>query len=346
MYLHLKKLENLGIFFVCYTLVFIIFFGTLQFTTPFILALLFAAILKKPTEYLSKRFKIKGWLASLLTTTIFFISIIAIISLLILSLTLETIDITTDLKRLISSYSSEINIFLNNIEEQLNFYKISIDSEIITNHISTLISSVFETASAILQCLIKFIGYIPFTISATFFTIISTYLFTKSFIQGNNIITKTTNKFSSSSKLIKDIKKLASDYFVSYLLLMFISSASSFIIFSAFGLDYALSLSILAGLLDILPLLGMAIIYIPLIIFYFLQGKTLLAILLLLCFLALCVIRQILENKLMSSSLGITPIESLIAIFVGMQLNGFIGIIFCLFFIVGYKLFSKATIKV
>ena len=197
MYLYLKKLENIGIFFVCYTLAFIIFFGTLKFTAPFVLALLFAAILKKPTSYLSKKFKIKGWVASLLTTTIFFISIIAIISLLILSLTLETIDITSDLKILISSYSSEINIFLNSIEEQLNLYKISIDSEIITNHISTLISSVFETASAILQCLIKFLGYIPFIISATFFTIISTYLFTKSFVQGNNLLTHTVKKFSS-----------------------------------------------------------------------------------------------------------------------------------------------------
>ncbi|WP_297521776.1 sporulation integral membrane protein YtvI [uncultured Clostridium sp.] len=334
----------MGIFFICYTLVFVIFFGTLKFTAPFVFAILFAFMLKRPTKYISKKFKLKGWLASLLTTIIFFISIIAIISLLTLSLTLETIDITTDLKKIISSYSSEINIFLNNLEEKLTLYKISIDSEIITNHISTLISSIFEAASAILQYLIKFLSYIPFIISTTFFTIIATYLFTKSFVQKNNILTSKLKKHSPTINILESIKKLISDYSISYFFLMFISTTISFLIFSTFKINYALTLALLAGLLDILPLLGMAIIYIPLIIFYFLKGKTLLAILLLLSFLALCIIRQILENKLMSSSLGITPIESIIAIFVGMQLNGFLGIVFCLFFVVGYKLFLKTNL--
>lgn len=346
MYPYLRKLESIFIFFIIYTLTFVIFFGTLRFTIPFILATIFAFSLKKPTKYLSQKFRIKGWLASLITTTLFFISIITIISLLTLSLTLETIDITSDLKNIISSYSSEINIFLNSIEEKLILYKISIDSEIITNHLSSLISSILGFASTILQCLIKFLSYIPFIISTTFFTIITTYLFTKRFIQKDNILNKKLRAYSNISNWGHNLKQLASDYLLSYLFLMFISSTISFFIFTVLGLDYALTLSILAGFFDILPLLGMAIIYIPIIIFYFLKGKTLLATLLLISFLLLCVIRQILENKLISSSLGITSIESIIAIFIGMQVGGFLGIIFCLFLIVGYKLFSKTNFKI
>ncbi|MGL5576954.1 MAG: sporulation integral membrane protein YtvI [Sarcina sp.] len=341
MYPYLRKLENLFIFFIIYTLAFVIFFGTLKFTIPFILAALFAFLLKKPTSYLSKKLKIKGWLASLFTTILFFISIITIISLLTLLLTLETIDITADLKIIISSYSPEINIFLNNLEEALSVYKISIDSEIITKHISTLISSTLGFASTLLQYLVKFLSYIPFIITTTFFTIIATYLFTKNFTQKDNIIKKNSSYHPKINIFINDIKKLISDYSISYLFLMFISSTSTFLIFTIFKIDYALTLSILAGFFDILPLFGMAIIYIPIIIFYFLKGKTLLAILLFIAFLFLCIVRQIIENKLMSSSLGITPIESIIAIFIGMQLGGFLGIIFCLFLIVGYKLFLK-----
>ncbi|MGL4654990.1 MAG: sporulation integral membrane protein YtvI [Sarcina sp.] len=341
MYLNLKRLESIFVFFILYTLAFVIFFGTLKFTLPFILAILFAFILKKPTKYISQKFKIKGWLASLFTTILFFISIISVISLLSLSLTLETIDIASDLKSIISSYSSEINIFLNNLEETLNTYKISIDSEIITKHISSLISSILRFASTLLQYLVKFLSYIPFIITTTFFTIIATYLFTKNFTQKDNIINRTSSYHPKINIFSNNIKKLISDYAISYLFLMFISSTSTFLIFTIFKIDYALTLSILAGFFDILPLLGMAIIYIPIIIFYFLKGKTLFAILLLIAFLTLCIIRQIIENKLMSSSLGITPIESIIAIFIGMQVGGFLGIIFCLFLIVGYKLFFK-----
>lgn len=343
MYHYLRKLESVFIFFIIYVIAFVIFFGTLRFTTPFILAIIFALLLKKPTSYLSKKFRIKGWLASLFTTTLFFIIIISILSLLTLSFTLETIDMTADIKNIISSYSSEIDIFLNNIEEFLSAYKISINSEIIANHISSLISSILGIASTVLQYLIKFLSYIPFIISTTFFTIIATYLFTKSFIQKDNILKITVQNHSNVTILKKDLKKLASDYIVSYLFLMFISTITSFLIFTILGIDYALTLSILVGIFDILPLLGMAIIYIPLTIFYVLKGKTSIAILLLISFLVLCIIRQILENKLMSSSLGITPIESIIAIFIGMQLGGFLGIIFCLFFIVSYKFFQSKT---
>ena len=341
MYSFLKKIDKLAIFFMAYTLGFLLFFGTLNFTLPFVLAILFALILKTPTRFLSKKLRIKGWVASLLTTTIFFISIIAVISLLIFALTLESIDIASDLKFFISDNSDSLSIALQKINEIQNSLNINLDFEFLTEHLNNIVSSILDFAGFSLQYLFKIISYIPFILSTTFCIIIATYFFTKNFIQTKNKNKRLLYSYPKFLDILQNIKSLFTDYIVAYLFIILISSTLNFIIFSVFNIKYALTLAILAGFFDILPLLGTAVIYLPLILFYFFTGNTTLAMLLSISFILLCVVRELFEHKILSSSLGITPLESLICIFVGIELNGLLGVIFCLFFVVGYKLFLK-----
>lgn len=338
MYSYLKKIDKLAIFFVIYTLGFLLFFGTLKFTLPFVLAILFALILRKPTKFLTQKLKFKGWVASLLTTTIFFISIIALIVLLIFALTLESINIASDLKFLLSENLDSLNNLLQKIDEIQNALNISLDFEFLTEHLNNIISSIFDFASFSLSYLFEIIAYIPFILSTTLCMILATYFFTQKFIKTKNSNLILNNKLIF---IFNNIKTLFSDYITAYLFIILISTVFNFIIFSIFNIKYSLTLSILAGLFDIIPLLGIAIIYIPLILFYFFTGKTTMALLLLATFIILCIIRELIENKVLSSSLGITPLESLICIFIGLELNGFLGVLFCLFFLVGYKLLLK-----
>lgn len=346
MYEKLKRLDRLFIFFIVYTLAFVFFFGTLKFTLPFLLAAFFALIITKPTIFIAKILRIKGWIASLITTTIFFISIIIIVFLLTLSLTIESIDITSEITSMISNNSPEITATLRNIDKTLGGLNMSVDSSILTEHLSQIFSSIVDAASIIFQYLFKIIGYVPFIISTSFCTVLATYLFTKNFSDKklNKKTTKTMPK--QIYKVIFELKKLFLDYICGYFLIIGISTALNLVIFSLFGIKYAITLGIVTGILDILPLLGIAIVYIPLIIFYLVQGKTTIGILLTVTFIILCILREILENKIMSSSLGITPLESIICIFSGMQLDGFKGVIFCLFFLVGYKIFLRLDLKI
>jgi len=56
------------------------------------------------------------------------------------------------------------------------------------------------------------------------------------------------------------------------------------------------------------------------------------------------IIRQVIEPKIVSSSLGIYPLAIIIAIFIGLKAYGFIGMIFTVFLVVFYTVLQKVGV--
>jgi len=55
---HMKRYDQIIIYFVCYTLIFIIFTTTLRYTIPFVLAFIFASVLSRLIRGISSKLKI------------------------------------------------------------------------------------------------------------------------------------------------------------------------------------------------------------------------------------------------------------------------------------------------
>lgn len=108
----IEKLDKIIAFFIIYSLSFIILFKALNYTLPFVLAFLFSLILRKPTEFLINKFKIKKGIAALLTTLIFFTLILLILSLGITSLTREAIQLGKSSQNYLANNSNNIYNFL------------------------------------------------------------------------------------------------------------------------------------------------------------------------------------------------------------------------------------------
>jgi predicted PurR-regulated permease PerM len=90
---------------------------------------------------------------------------------------------------------------------------------------------------------------------------------------------------------------------------------------------YASALAIIAGLMELIPMIGSGLMYIVMGAAYFLTGNTLAGVQVLVLTGALQLLRRLLEPKLMSNSIGISPLMSLIGMFVGMRIGGIIGLI-------------------
>ena len=101
----------------------------------------------------------------------------------------------------------------------------------------------------------------------------------------------------------------------------------SWIYFACFHYRYAAVLSMAAGMMELIPMVGSGLLYIVLSIVYFVGGETAIGWQILGLTLFLQILRRLLEPKLMSDSLSITPLESLIGMFVGMQTGGVVGLI-------------------
>ena len=191
-----------------------------------------------------------------------------------------------------------------------------------------------------------FVSTIPYTLMVLLFTLLTTYFFTKD--------------LSSSSKKIFDLiprkngdrihyifdesKKMLKNYLLSYLLIITITFLETLVVFLVFKVKYAVTLSILCGIFDLLPIFGIGAIYIPLIIIFFISNNYVAALGLLISYIIITIVRQIIEPKIVSSSLGINPVAVLASIFIGLKANGIIGMLFCMFLVVFYNILKKVEV--
>jgi predicted PurR-regulated permease PerM len=110
---------------------------------------------------------------------------------------------------------------------------------------------------------------------------------------------------------------------------------------------YILVISIITAIVDILPVLGTGTILIPWGIIMLIQKEFYLGFGLLILFLAISLIRQVAEPKVLGKSLGLHPLLALFATYVGFTLFGLLGMILApIVALLGKRLlFSQITIR-
>lgn len=349
-----NKLTDISIFFVIYSLIFYAFTSTLKYTLPFVLALIFALILKYPTRLLMKHLHIKNGLASLITTLIFSSIIISLNIFFVTSIINELFELTKYLQNFFTSDSNFIYDTIADIQHYL--IDLNIDSSILdaikvnlTGSIKSVINGLVSFGSYFIQLAINILSYIPYLIMLIIFTLLSTYFFTKeiSMTKSNTLLSLFSSKKDDNTKIhqiYSHSKKMLGNYVFSYCLLIFMSFALTFIGFCLFRINYALVLSLACAFLDLLPVLGMPLIYIPVSLIYLSSGNYFTGIGVLILYLFVFITRQITEPKLMSSSLGIHPLAALASIFIGLQVDGFRGMIFLMFLVICYNILKKCDI--
>ncbi|WP_322924148.1 AI-2E family transporter [Paenibacillus campi] len=92
--------------------------------------------------------------------------------------------------------------------------------------------------------------------------------------------------------------------------------------------DHAFSLAILSAVFDILPLLGIPVIFIPWIVYLFIVGQTGLAIGLTIVLIVVMLTRQLLEPKITGNSIGITSAYLMLsAMIISLSIFGVAGLV-------------------
>lgn len=95
---------------------------------------------------------------------------------------------------------------------------------------------------------------------------------------------------------------------------------------SILKISNSILIAALIAIIDILPILGTGGILLPWAIISIITGNIGLAIGLVSLYLLILIIRQVLEPKIVGNQIGLHPIVTLICMFVGAQLLGFIGL--------------------
>lgn len=134
----------------------------------------------------------------------------------------------------------------------------------------------------------------------------------------------------SAERLIAGYRRVShalSEYIRAYLLIMLITFAELYLGFTIIKIEYSLLFAVVIALVDFLPLFGVGTVLIPWGCAALLLGDCRLGIGLLVIYATVCTVRQLIEPKIMGNFIGTHPLIALAAVYFGLRLFGFVGMI-------------------
>ena len=125
-------------------------------------------------------------------------------------------------------------------------------------------------------------------------------------------------------------------------ILVSVTALTSILGLALIGNRYAVTLGVLTGFMDLVPIVGTGILYVPWIIGLFVFGSVSEGVKLLVMWLVTVILRQFLEPKIMSRSIGLHPLPTLISMYVGLQLLGGVGLVLGPTIVILYEALRKS----
>ncbi|MFT9497355.1 sporulation integral membrane protein YtvI [Anaerosolibacter sp.] len=342
--LFIDKLKKTTIFVIVFTLIFVVFFSTLSYTLPFVLAFIIALWTKPLSNFLQKKLKVSNALSAILSTILVFSLLGILVSAVLYKITNEARLLLTKVPEL-ETIRSYVDLYLNELSRFFGQLDPAL-AEKAYPQLTSMLSGTLDITVSILNTIITFVVGLPIALMIAFITFLATYFFSKDM---PNIVEKFYSIFSFKGKeqmhsILKEGSVMIAGYFKAYAIVVFLTFLETFIGFSILGIDYALILSILSAVFDILPIVGTIVVYIPLVLYNLYLGNTIVAVGLIILYIVVTLARQIIEPKLVSTSLDIHPVMILAAIFIGLKAYGFLGMIFLIALMVAYKILAKVRI--
>ncbi|MED4884909.1 sporulation integral membrane protein YtvI [Bacillus smithii] len=309
-------------------------------TYPFIIALAIAFLINPLVNDLEKRLKFPRPVAVIASILIIFAIFIGIISLLITEIVaganylanvvpghVETIVKYTEnfiASQIIPLYDQASKLFKNLGANQ---------QETILNNIQNVGQKIATSAGEFLKNfflkLPDLISWIPNAATVLIFSLLATFFISKDWDRLKDRFEKYMPKKarSSSERVFVDLKKALFGFVRAQLTLISMTAVIVLIGLLILRVKYAITIALVTGLVDLMPYLGTGVVFVPWIIYEFISGEVSLGIGLSVLYIIVIAQRQFMEPKVLSSSIGLDPLATLIALFVGFKVVGFLGLI-------------------
>ncbi|WP_078379432.1 sporulation integral membrane protein YtvI [Sutcliffiella halmapala] len=316
------------------------FYYLFSIAYPFIIALLLAFLINPLVNVIEKRGKIPRSFAVFISLLAVFAAVAGIVTLLIV----EIVSGTEYLAKVVPGHFETLVVYI----EQFIVTKILPFAEEITamfhsleegqqqsvltnieNMGATIATTVGGFIQSFLQTLPKVITWIPNVATVLIFSLLATFFISKDWYRHHVRLKKITpgTLQISLTKVFSSLKKAFFGFLRAQITLISITTIIVLIGLLILRVEYAITVALIIGLVDLIPYLGTGLIFVPWIIFLAISGNLPLAIGLGVLYLIVIVQRQLMEPKILSSSIGLDPLATLISLFIGFKLIGFLGLI-------------------
>ncbi|NLI19944.1 MAG: AI-2E family transporter [Clostridiales bacterium] len=183
-------------------------------------------------------------------------------------------------------------------------------------------------ATASLNLLVGFASKLPYALIYANFLILGVYFISGRYqeIRGK-VLRHREEEEGGLSMLRRSAVKGALGYVRVQVLWFLVLLLLSTVYFQVLGFPYAALIGVLAALLEMIPQFGCGVLYVPWALVCFLIQDARAGWLVAVFYLAYSALRRLLDPKLLGANLGMSPLLSLVGMFVGLRLGGVVGLI-------------------
>lgn len=300
---------------------------------PFVVAFIVTMLLRPIVRFMHNKLKINTRIASVVLVVLFY----GTIGLIVIWMIIEIVSFAADkVKDLPSFFQTQVSPFLVTLFDEIqdilhNFDpKMAIDFDDTANSlISTIGSTVMSFSGKLVGNLTNIAVSVPsfllnivIMVVATIFLLVD-YESIQAFVKKQ--LSDRTNDMIHN--IGTHLGKLLMKYILSYSLIMLITFGEIWAGLSIIGIKYSALIAALIAIFDILPVVGSGLILVPWAIICIIIGDIGTAIGLFILWAVLCVVRQIIEPKIVGTSVGMHPFLTLFAMLAGNFVYGGIGIL-------------------
>ncbi|MFF2450484.1 sporulation integral membrane protein YtvI [Neobacillus sp. NPDC058068] len=309
-------------------------------TYPFLIGLIIALFINPIVNFFEKKWKMPRVLAV-------FVALIVIFAVFAGLITLLVAEIVTGANYLATVVPEHLDTLIGYIEDYftgqiLPFYdhltslfnKLGAgQKETISNNIQNIGQKIGTTAGSFIKNLFGIIpnilSWLPNAATVLVFSLLATFFISKDWYRLSGLGGKLLPEKAKTSgrTVFIDLKKALFGFIKAQVTLISITTVIILIGLLVLRVDYAITIALVTGIVDVLPYLGTGLVFVPWIIYTAISGNMGLAIGLGVLYIIVLVQRQVMEPKILSSSIGLDPLATLIALFVGFKTIGFLGLI-------------------
>lgn len=318
----------------------LVVFYVAQLTVPFIIATIVAFVMNPFVNLLSRHLNIPRGFSVFISLIIIFAVIAGISTLLVFEMISGFTYLTNVVPEKAIWFINRFEYILTNqikplYQQLLNSYHQLSPSrqESILNNIQGIGQHVAQELTSIGKGIVSYLSglitALPNFMILLGFSLLGAFFISKDWYKLGEKIKKRLPKkiYINASNVGCGLKNALFGYMRAQLTLITMTAAVDLAGLLMLKIDYAFTIAILTGLIDLIPYLGTGIVFLPWILYQFLMGNYGLTIGLSVLYAVIVIQRQVMEPKVISSSIGLDPLFTLVSIFVGIEMFGFLGFI-------------------
>lgn len=304
----------------------------IRFFWPFVVGWIIALIANPLVRFLEKKVKIVRKHSSAIIIVLVLAGVVGILYFGISAIIRQGIELYTDLPNLIEV----LQVKLDQLARRLSgVYKIMPESSKgLFDRLSVNVSkAVTQFVSNMKMPSVSQAGNLAKNVADGFFMTIITLLSSYFFIADRDKIVAALRKatpdgiLSKFDMIMDNFKRAVGGYFKAQFKIMLIIVVILFAGFKILGVDYAFLLAFVVSFIDLLPFFGTGAVIWPWAAVEMISGRYTSAIILMVLYLVCQVVKQVLQPKMVGDSIGISPLSTLIFMFIGYRVSGLLGLI-------------------